>query len=232
MVSVFGFLRIVSIRTCINPLNSTAVLGRIFAFSNKKLIGTGNFNFSVSNTMIGVAQYTSNSGNTYASFFCSYSTAPNRAGIIATNNNASLTFGYALDGSGGSGSYTQQTFLPSIVAGMYANASNTNNSIIYLNGVAYSNNPATFNITNSGLTNFEIGGTQASSNLSMIGNIAEVIYYNRGISTQELAQTQSYLSIKYGIPLNPTAIPNYLASNGSVIWSGVSNTAYSNSVME
>ena len=97
----------------------------IVAFSNKKLIGTGNFNFSVSNTMIGVAQYTSNSGNTYASFFCSYSTAPNRAGIIATNNNASLTFGYALDGSGGSGSYTQQTFLPSIVAGMYANASNT-----------------------------------------------------------------------------------------------------------
>ena len=97
--------------------------------------------------------------------------------------------------------------------------------------MAYSNNPATFNITNSGLTNFEIGGTQASSNLSMIGNIAEVIYYNRGISTQELAQTQSYLSIKYGIPLNPTAIPNYLASNGSVIWSGVSNTAYSNTII-
>ena len=64
------------------------------------------------------------------------------------------------------------------------------------------------------------------------GDIAEVIYFNRSLSAQEQVRVQTYLAIKYGIPINPNTQPNFVASDGStIIWNGLSNLGYSNTVL-
>ncbi|MEM1119051.1 MAG: LamG-like jellyroll fold domain-containing protein, partial [Bacteroidota bacterium] len=49
------------------------------------------------------------------------------------------------------------------------------------------------------------------------GKLPEVILYNRVLTTTERSKVNSYLAIKYGIALD-TAAANYLAANGTVIW--------------
>jgi hypothetical protein len=39
------------------------------------------------------------------------------------------------------------------------------------------------------------------------------------------------LAIKYGLHLDPIAEPNYLASDGTVVWGSVSNTGYTNTIL-
>jgi hypothetical protein len=63
------------------------------------------------------------------------------------------------------------------------------------------------------------------------GLIPEVILYDRVLSSQQRAQVESYLAIKYGIPVYQGADPrDYLDSDGRVIWSGSSNKKYNKRV--
>lgn len=49
------------------------------------------------------------------------------------------------------------------------------------------------------------------------GDIAEVILYNRKLSTTERQQVNSYLGLKYGITIDQSTPQNYLASDGTTI---------------
>jgi hypothetical protein len=59
------------------------------------------------------------------------------------------------------------------------------------------------------------------------GLIAEVILYDRVLSPREQKQVESYLAIKYGIPLYQGGDPeDYLSSGGKVIWPAEENRKY------
>lgn len=59
------------------------------------------------------------------------------------------------------------------------------------------------------------------------GSLAELIIYTTTLSTPQQQQIFSYLSLKYGIPLNG----NYLSSSGATIWNtSVLSSAYNNFV--
>jgi hypothetical protein len=78
------------------------------------------------------------------------------------------------------------------------------------------------------------------------GDMAELIYYERILTSAERKRLESYLAIKYGLTLDPdddgdgTAFqaPNadgidegdYLASDGSVLWDASSNSTYYNDI--
>jgi hypothetical protein len=69
----------------------------------------------------------------------------------------------------------------------------------------------------------------------MNGDIAEVIVYtgsstNTDIAAADLNRIQSYLAIKYGITLDPSAQPNYVSSSGSNLWTGATNLGYQNHI--
>jgi uncharacterized repeat protein (TIGR01451 family) len=61
--------------------------------------------------------------------------------------------------------------------------------------------------------------------------IAEVIEFDRALSTTELQRAQSYLAIKYGITLRQTpAATNYVDSGAAVVWDATANVAYGNNI--
>ncbi len=61
------------------------------------------------------------------------------------------------------------------------------------------------------------------------GNIAEVIIFDKDLSTTEEKKIQTYLALKYGITTGRTVMPfndDYISSSGTVIWSPSTNGAY------
>lgn len=59
------------------------------------------------------------------------------------------------------------------------------------------------------------------------GTLPEVIMYNRKLNTTEKLRVSSYLAIKYGITLEQaTSALDYLASDGSVIWTSADNAGF------
>lgn len=61
-------------------------------------------------------------------------------------------------------------------------------------------------------------GAQQSGSSGLQGDISEVVFYNRDISTAERNRIDSYLAIKYGITLNQSTLTNYTASTGTVVF--------------
>src|SRR5882672_2052829 len=59
------------------------------------------------------------------------------------------------------------------------------------------------------------------------GQLAEFIFYNRGISFLERAQVETYLGIKYGIGHTGH---NYVSSDQKVLWDADKNNAYTNHI--
>nr|WP_321357917.1 MBG domain-containing protein [uncultured Draconibacterium sp.] len=57
-------------------------------------------------------------------------------------------------------------------------------------------------------------------------DIAEYIIYASDLSAFEVKAVESYLALKYGISLNQTVATDYLASDGTVIWSASDNVGY------
>ncbi len=90
-----------------------------------------------------------------------------------------------------------------------------------------------------------LGDDETGAN-RLIGEIAEVIYFDRQLSASEQQRAESYIALKYGITLstdndgNTTALeaPNangvnegdYLASDGTMIWDASANSTYHNDV--
>lgn len=56
--------------------------------------------------------------------------------------------------------------------------------------------------------------------------VGEMIMYTSSLTTTQVNQVESYLAIKYGITLSH----DYLASDGSTIWSLTTNTGYNNNI--
>ncbi len=61
-------------------------------------------------------------------------------------------------------------------------------------------------------------------------DIAEYIIYASDLSPTEIKEVESYLALKYGISLNQTVATNYLASDGTVIWSATDNAGYATDI--
>ncbi|TGV04606.1 choice-of-anchor D domain-containing protein [Flavivirga rizhaonensis] len=138
---------------------------------------------------------------------------------------------------------------PKITTGV---VSNTGNSLTrlspYVNGVA---DPADRNdgtSTGNSVTDVLVGarrdGTNSGSGYRYNGDIAEIIMYDRDLSSTERQKVESYLSIKYGVTLGSndafwdsgtnTSTPfgyagtsnDYIASDGSILWNGALNAGY------
>jgi hypothetical protein len=73
----------------------------------------------------------------------------------------------------------------------------------------------------------ELGSKAGNANQSLYGDIAEVIVFSRPINAGgEREKVFSYLSFKYGIPLNA----NLVSSTGLTPWSNTTNAGYTNGV--
>lgn len=80
----------------------------------------------------------------------------------------------------------------------------------------------------------KIGGTGFSGGdavLPFLGKIAEIIWYDRVLAGAEKQQVESYLALKYGIPLSQSYQPSsYLNSNGDVVWDAKRNKFFSSNI--
>ncbi len=61
-------------------------------------------------------------------------------------------------------------------------------------------------------------------------DIAEYIIYASDLSATEIKEVESYLALKYGISIDQTVATDYLASDGTVIWSATDNTSYTTDI--
>lgn len=62
------------------------------------------------------------------------------------------------------------------------------------------------------------------------GELAEITYAKEYLEAAKRNRLESYLAIKYGITLDQSTAQNYTASNGSVTWSGSTNSSYNNDI--
>ncbi|WP_185113533.1 hypothetical protein, partial [Chryseobacterium sp. CCH4-E10] len=188
-------------------------------------------------TIYGIARM-NNAGN-IASIFAS-----NSKGLMYTGNN------YYVDGAGcqsaATGTVTTGT---SNLAMVSYNADNpTTASQSFLNG-QYKANHTIGGCTTTVGTGFEIGGRVFGGQPTRIvnGSIPEVIVYNTQHTGNNLSRLaiESYLGIKYGLTLTADNNNNstlnevisgliregdYIATDNTVTWSGLSNASYKNNI--
>ena len=79
-----------------------------------------------------------------------------------------------------------------------------------------------------------VGYGSGTINGQLPGDLQEVIWYKRSLSTTEIKQVESYLSLKHGITLGGNAgtgaAYNYLNSAGTTVWDKTTNTGYNNDI--
>lgn len=68
--------------------------------------------------------------------------------------------------------------------------------------------------------------TPPASEEPLIGDVAEIIVFDRTVSAADRNQIFSYLALKYGV----TIMTNLLSSTASVVWDATANSTYNNSV--
>lgn len=98
---------------------------------------------------------------------------------------------------------------------------------IYVNGRTVSTGNISYQSNTSG--GLSIGASGTGNNYFQ-GRIAETIIYDSLLSSTERQKINTYLSIKYGVPLDQTSPQDYLATDGSVIWNITRNAAYKNNI--
>ncbi|MCG8330514.1 MAG: hypothetical protein MI974_22645, partial [Chitinophagales bacterium] len=108
--------------------------------------------------------------------------------------------------------------------------SNSTGASLYLNGEpVVSNAPIVDH--NTGATSTAIGGVGPNrTDWTFDGQIAEIVFYDRKLSTTERQKIESYLALKYGVTLDQTIATNYYSGDGSVIWNATGNSTYTNDV--
>jgi hypothetical protein len=89
---------------------------------------------------------------------------------------------------------------------------NTNLHTVSQNGAL--SNSATYNATAFNLKRYAVGSSVTSLVGYTTGSIAELVHYNRALSTLEEQQVNTYLAIKYGVTLNH----NYISTTGQVVY--------------
>jgi hypothetical protein len=105
---------------------------------------------------------------------------------------------------------------------------------IIWNGSPQSFSNTAYSISTSVSPTFTVGMDRNNTN-PMIGDIQEVIVYSgtagADLPAASISQIQSYLGIKYGISLDSTAQPNYVASDAVTnFWTGASNIGFRNNI--
>ena len=194
--------------------------------SGKELIGTSLIPFAGTSTVIAVAR---NVGTNLGGVFVTRTAPAGNGGPGIATSLSNNTGGYSLDANGYVSSETPANASPAILVGQY---SNTYSGVMYMNGISYVNNLGSIGPANatSASTNFEVGGRTVGNinNRILAGDIAEVAFFDHPLTATERTRIQSYLAIKYGIALDAVAEPDYLASDGSVIWQGSNNSGYDN----
>ena len=132
--------------------------------------------------------------------------------------------------------FTDQTqlFGASVPADITTNGANYVNGVDISDGsttsrpVAYAIHSRVFNsnVSNSA-TDYYIGRNNVggATTEDIDGGIAEIILYSTDLSASDREAVESYLSIKYGIPLN-SGDRDIVSSNGSVVYTGNSVPAY------
>lgn len=66
--------------------------------------------------------------------------------------------------------------------------------------------------------------------ITLTGDIAEILVYDRVLSTIEMQQVASYLAIKYGISLHQFQFRNYYNSEGNKIWDYHQHKAFNQNI--
>lgn len=70
----------------------------------------------------------------------------------------------------------------------------------------------------------------AASGSAFDGQIAEVLVFGDALDDAQRDVVESYLAIKYGIPLSQHSANDYVDSRGQVVWSAVANQGYPSAV--
>lgn len=223
--------------------------------NSNNLTGTGNiikvenqFNYNPSVRFVGTADNTflqSNNSlgmtgtNTYGEFYLLRGTFTSGLAFdeIITlgggnhrweNSNTGLNSGsYGVYGVGtAQGSTTSPPLMGNL--GLYSNNATGTQALLRTNGVVRSTNNTTTGLSLSG--NFRIGTDVDGGDGNYNGfYVPELIVYNTNLTATEIQKINSYLGIKYGIPLGDglgTSASNYLAGDGTIIWTG--NAVYKN----
>lgn len=109
----------------------------------------------------------------------------------------------------------------------YSNSANGTQALLRTNGTISLTTPTSAGLTLDG-SKFRIGTDVMPSD----GNwntfqSPELIVYNTALSAIDIQKINTYLSVKYSIPLD-NGSSNYLSSNGTIIWP--TNTTYKNDI--
>lgn len=122
---------------------------------------------------------------------------------------------YGVYGNGTANGATGSSVFPTMAnLGLYSNTADGTNAILRTNGVIRTTNPTSANLSLSG--NFRIGTDVVDAGGSNWNNfyVPELIVYNTNLSATQITQINSYLGIKYSIPLADGTSTDYLASDG------------------
>ncbi|MEM9051146.1 MAG: PA14 domain-containing protein [Bacteroidota bacterium] len=149
-----------------------------------------------------------------------FGTASNRAYMFDDNYAASSVAHYSL-----------QTNTPSIWA--VTDPGGTTDASIYEDGSLIYTQPKTQNTNWTSGGSFFIGDDR-TGNDRLIGEIAEVIYYDQELSASDRQKVETYLAMKYGITLDNSAggdAGDYIASNDDILWDASENSVYNTDVI-
>jgi hypothetical protein len=143
------------------------------------------------------------------------------------NSVVGLTNGsYGVYGNGTASTATGSGIIPTMNnLGLYSNSADGTSAIFRTNGIIRTTNATAANLSLTG--NFRIGtdvdATDGDGNYNNFYS-PELIVYNTSLSATQITQINSYLGIKYSIPLadgSGTTASNYLASDGTTMpWIG------------
>lgn len=103
----------------------------------------------------------------------------------------------------------------------------TQQARIYVNGKATVTGTLNYQSNTSGV--YSIGSDGRGANF-WNGRIAEHIFYDSLLSTIQRQKINTYLAIKYGIPLDQSSPQHYMATDGSIIWNANKNASYKNNL--
>lgn len=164
---------------------------------------------------------------------------------FALNHNGNPNFGLstAVDGStdeidDNNSSNTSSDGFAHLVGGNYTTATDQKN--LFLDGVTTNTYNGAHGATGGILGEssevprygFIAANSEASSYNSnesgtgLIGDIAEIVYFEGLLSANEKERVESYLAIKYGVTLGA----DYVSSTNTTVWDNAANTGYNNDI--
>ncbi|PWN58051.1 PA14 domain-containing protein [Chryseobacterium viscerum] len=126
---------------------------------------------------------------------------------------------YGVYGTGTASSSTGSGTSPTMNnLGLYSNSADGTNAIFRTNGIIRATTATSANLSLSG--NFRIGSDVDANSADNNPNwntfyTPELIVYNTNLSVTQITQINSYLGIKYSIPLADGTSTDYLASDGT-----------------